>query len=251
MKFTLVSSNMWLLPPPLSVDNKKRISLFTNFCLKRNVDFICLQEVWLNEYVKLFLDQLKSYYFVGKPDFLYNKTGLLFFSKYKPVRFTKYCFKISFQSAFFDLIGRKGYLHAQFKINGEDIEIYNIHLNSPYRNSQKKIWHQQMDVITTIAANRNTSLIIAGDFNGPYDLLLKESSFVVNKNEAVNSFSMKNSYRLQGFHKYTRKLIKLESKDLDIDGVLYFEKYDKRHVTKQYILNPLVSDHYPVYAEIE
>ena|SRR3990172_3325155 len=252
MEFTLISSNMFLLPQPISVDNKKRIKLFTDLCLVYKPHFVLLQEVWLNNLVSLIKIQLDGYYFIGKSDLLYNKTGLMMFSKYKPLNYMKRSFSRESGSALYDSLAQKGYIYAQFLINNTKVSVLNVHLNCPYRQGQKTAWENQLKTIDNLISGEDNALIVAGDFNGSCDRLLKNSSPINNMNSGIKSFSLANLYRNRGFHKFTKRFLRTEidESDLDIDHVLLFTKNIKSKITKRFILEPQISDHYPIFAEI-
>jgi endonuclease/exonuclease/phosphatase family metal-dependent hydrolase len=238
---------MWLLPQPFSIENIRRIDIFKDIVIKNPVDFICLQEVWLNSYYNYFRSKFKDYYFVGKNDFLYNKTGLIILSKYKPITFEKHCFKFTLKSTFYDSLGRKGWLMGRFIVNNVEIDILNVQLDSPLKKWGQKSWDKQYSLIKNIIKNNENILIAAGDFNGDCNDLLQKSTRIFEDDNKSVSYSQKNMYTRKGFHKITWKL---SNYDKDLDYVMLFTKKKVKSMKKMFISKPLVSDHYPILVNI-
>ncbi len=248
MNIALISANMWLLPPPFSSENKKRIDVFARMISEHKVDFVCLQEVWLNTYVEYIRNTFSSYYFIGSKDVLFNKTGLLILSKHEPLHFEKYSFKYMWEAASYDSLARKGWLFGQFKIKGTKVDLLNIQLNCPVNKRQFRAWEKQYGEVRRFVNQRNGNLIVVGDLNGTCTELLQNSATIKSESEGIKSFSRSNPYNRKGFHKLTWMY---SNYDLDIDYVMLFPRKDTNHITKKLILEPLVSDHYPIYAVFE
>jgi endonuclease/exonuclease/phosphatase family metal-dependent hydrolase len=80
----IISLNTWLLPPPLAKDNRKRLRAIVHMIEDEDPAIVCLQEVWVNAYVRRLQSALPEYNFLTASDsLLFNRSGLVFASKAK------------------------------------------------------------------------------------------------------------------------------------------------------------------------
>jgi endonuclease/exonuclease/phosphatase family metal-dependent hydrolase len=81
----IISLNTWLLPPPLAKDNRQRLRAIVRMIENEDPAIICLQEVWVNAYVRRLRSALPEYdFFTATDSLLFNQSGLVVASKVKP-----------------------------------------------------------------------------------------------------------------------------------------------------------------------
>ena len=160
MKLKIFNLNCWLLPPPISAENNKRIEEIISLVNHTRPDVIMLQEVWLNKYVNKFKNGLQNYSFIATEGKSFNKSGLLTGLK---IPYSSH--KINFFNHVkgynvIEKIASKGYhlIHIS-----KDIYLINTHLYAPIKSSNRKITKLQFNLLKKFSKDKK--VILAGDLN--------------------------------------------------------------------------------------
>jgi len=247
MKLTILNANLWLLPPPSSVDNTNRLNKFIALAKKLDPDIINLQEVWLNEYIKKLKKSFKNYYLVSPRSIIYNKSGLVTISKYKPKKWKYHQYKITREFGLVERLANKGYLKLEIKINNKLLNLFNTHIyESPHPNKQFIKETQAKSLKKEIL--KNNISIATGDLN------LKLSSFkkifpnIITEQNPLNTYLEENKYTKMIFNQLKNRTGIYNRKP---DYILVNSKSKKISIQTKVIKKPLISDHYPFIAEVD
>ncbi|MDP3966469.1 MAG: hypothetical protein Q8Q04_02980 [archaeon] len=237
MDVKIFNLNCWLLPPPISVENKKRLSKIISLIKREDPDIITLQEVWLKKYVRKIKRELPGYFFLSLKSPLFNKSGLLFGSKFKPLSFAQEYFPFTGGHSIREKIGSKGYQLAEVF---PDIYVLNTQLYAPEKKSEMKITVSELMEIQKVALGKK--VILSGDLN-----LEEKIFFKVNTSFDYNSLG---KFTVAIKNKYTGKMFnKFHEHDKTID---YIIKTENAPVLRVDIVNPVeVSDHYAMIGKFK
>lgn len=246
MELSILTANMWLLPPPTSADNDIRLERLIVLIKEKGPDVVNLQEVWMEKYIKRLKEALPNYFTVSPRSFLYNKSGLVTLLKYRPLsqKFGK--FKETNNFSPLELLASKGYIYTSFKKDGKEFRLINTHVYETLNKTKIAITIQQTKEILSKALRHNPT-IIAGDFNSNRQMLPKKYNNLQSEQSSVKTYCATN--------KYTQVLYNAFS---NLNGV-HYEKPDyvfmnmkkKVKITSEAITSPLMSDHYPLLATIK
>jgi exonuclease III len=233
MNFKIFNLNCWLLPPPLSTDNNKRLSQIISLIKNTQPNIISLQEVWLNKYVKRFQNELKNYSFITCKNSLYNKSGLVT-GLLKNQSFKKQFFPITSQHNLIERIAQKGFHEIKLSKN---ISFINTHLYAPINTKEKIITKSQLSLLQKLIKSKK--YILSGDLN----LNNKELSLETKKFKPIKKFKniYKNPYQKMNFNK-----------KFNYDNSDYILKTStiKIPIKIKYLRSPLLSDHLVLIGKI-
>jgi endonuclease/exonuclease/phosphatase family metal-dependent hydrolase len=246
MQLTLLTANMWLLPPPASADNDLRLERLIRLIKKKNPDIVNLQEVWMEKYVKAIKAKLPQYNVLSPRSFWFNKSGLMTLTKF-PAKHTRFnTFKTSLNFNPIELLASKGYLKTTMDINSKEFELINTHLYESAGNSKFAIRIAQAKKVLTNALKHNPT-IVAGDFNFNTDEIFKLFNTLKKEKSPTPTYCATN--------KYTQILYNALS---NLNGVhhqkpdyIFVNMKKDVSITSKAITSPLVSDHYPLLATIK
>ncbi len=229
MILKIFSLNCWLLPPPLSKHNKKRIIKIIGEIKKHKPEIISLQEVWLRKYVKDIERNLKDYSFIKSDSHFYNKGGLLTGINIKKFDFEKGYFPITKKYSYVEKIAHKGY-HLIKLPNGKFF--VNTHLYAPIDSKDRNFSRSQFKFLQKILHSKKG--VLAGDLNlekdeiGRMNTLFEfnlPKNFVPLKQEIIEKLSAKEK------HFYVK-----------IDYILKTKNFRGKISTKA-LQSPILSDH--------
>jgi endonuclease/exonuclease/phosphatase family metal-dependent hydrolase len=243
---TVLNANLWLLPPPTSVDNDKRLNKFLKLVKRLDPDVITLQEVWLKKYLNKIKKSLTNYHLSSTHFPLYNKSGLATLTKSKPLKTSFNQFKIGSNFKAIERITYKGFLTVQFSKSGNLFTVLNTHI---YQTENINMLETKLTQIKAVLqkAKKHNPTIIAGDFNtipGHYYKLI--DNFLTNKDFPV-SYSPENKYA----HKAVNLIMNKDGVYNDKpDIILANIKSKKATIKVESLASPLISDHYPMLAQI-
>jgi exonuclease III len=259
-----LSLNLWLLPPPVSAHNQKRLKTFVALAKAVNPDFITLQEVWLKQYIGYLKRRLPEYHFIySKPSFL-NKSGLLTLSKYKPVSSNFKEYDVTKDYKFTEAVCRKGFQRIVFDIKGKKVVLLNTHLYAPYaknriynlRKKDKEIRVSQFNVLKEATKNDRFA-VVSGDLNLTSEELssLNGGYFVLenNKHHTWKPYDYKSKLTNPSIRPLIRfaKFILFEpEKERKLDHLLVKSKNEDVNIISRVIKEPVVSDHLPILSSI-
>lgn len=242
----VLSANLWLLPTPASLDNSKRLDDFIELALELDPEVINLQEVWLNQYVNRIKSRLHKYNLITPRSLLYHKSGLITLIKQKPIKteFHKFDIKKDFKAV--ERILGKGFLRTQFAFKGNLVTVINTHIYQTENQEKLNLQLNQLKQIIKRAKKHNPT-IIAGDLNmipNTYSNLIKDF-----QTESIlpKSYSETNSYA----HKAVNVLMNNGGIYNSFpDRIIAHIKSQKAQVNITALTTPIVSDHYPLLAQI-
>ena len=247
-KLKILNLNAWLLPLRLSSHNTKRVDRIFKLIDELDPDVITLQEVWDVSYLNEFARKFSDYYLISKPNWLFNEAGLMTFSKHPVITNKLFYFKPTEHYKFIEKGAKKGFMVTKIDFKGKEINIVNTHLYCSAIWSTKKdqeITKNQYRLIEKVFKKSKILTILFGDFNMDYYELEKlRKTFKIPNKKPVTTVTMDNIYtnaRLNSNRIYNRQL----------DYMLYVENGTKIDVNLKVLNKEKVSDHYPLYCEID
>jgi len=245
MKLTLLSANLWLLPPPSSTENNIRLDKFIRFAKKLDADIISLQEVWLNEYVNKLKAGLKKYHVVSPRSIIFNNSGLVTLIKQKPDSWKYYQHKMS-GLRLTELLANKGYLEVNITLSGKSLTIINTHVYQSNNEDDLKVKVAQTRKLLGTSRKHNPT-IISGDFNMRPEELSGLIKSMVKDSKILKTYVSENRFTFKAFNQIMNwKGIYNETPDY----VFLHSRAKTAKVAIEVVTKPVVSDHYPILAKI-
>jgi len=241
MSLKIFNINMWLLPIRFSKHNGQRVKKLIHFVKKLNPDIITLQEIWQKKHIKTLKKHLKEYHLTLHKTRFWNKSGLVVLSKEKPVKQEYFAFKKIKERGIYNRIAPKGVLVVHFK---KEIVIYNTHLHHRTDGEKIKVAYGEFNLVKKRIKKSKTS-ILCGDLNltkTQFDKINK--GFFLHAEDSQNTFSKKNPF----FKKWWEKKMPQGNKKIDYIVIRTNKKFLYKSRT---IKNPVMSDHYGIYSEID
>ncbi len=244
MEITILNANLWLLPPPAAIDNNKRLFNLIKLIKKYSPDVINLQEIWLNKYTNILKLNLPDYYLIKPKSFFINKSGLVTLTKFKPLNtsFSQYPKHKDFDAV--EKVASKGYLKTTFQKEDKEITLINTHIYETLEQVKLKIKFGQIKHLLKKTLEHNPT-IVAGDFNADTFNLPKGFKNLTAEDTHKPTYSLKNKYAnilINGI--MNRHGVHYEKPDY------VFANIKGANIKSQVIKNPLISDHYPIFAKI-
>ena len=258
-KLNLITYNVFGLPFPLKLKDKKRFKLIARSLNAISSDIVALQETFSKHSKSLAKLENFPYLAYGNPPkkFQFIDSGLITLSKHPISRVKRLVFKAC---TGFDCFSRKGALLTTIKVpHIGEVDIYNTHLNAGKSKKVKYIQLKQLyKFIEKYSANRPA--VILGDFN-----ITPDSDFYtylmdsLPLNESYFEYAKQNSSIDQNGYTYIkRSLIKKKIKsNRKLDYIFYLYSsgqyiypeyskviYDGSHDENQY------SDHFGVQTQL-
>lgn len=129
-RLTALTANMLLFPSPLLFSQNERIDEFVKLARSMNPDVIFLQEVWDNSSIVYLISEFSDYHAALMPSLLYNRSGLLVLSRFKPERVTAEIYPLTLQHNVEELLARKGFLGVEISFAGKTLWLVTTHLYS-------------------------------------------------------------------------------------------------------------------------
>jgi endonuclease/exonuclease/phosphatase family metal-dependent hydrolase len=246
MELKILDLNLWMLPPPIAADNKKRLALFLELVKKINPDIITLQELWWSRYIVYLRKNLKGYHMYRPSQNRFNKSGLVTFSKKKAIGWHFHRFPKQ-KEGFFEKIASKGYLIIKLNLGETMYHIVNTHLYCPDMRMKKiNLTESQFWTLERISAHGNW--IICGDLNidEPEFKKLNKGRFSHVANQ-MSTVSRTNKYATMRFNRFNR----FNKGEKRLDYTLLRLATEQKPVLKTRVLRkPLLSDHYAMLTTI-
>ena len=242
MVLKLISLNCWLLPPPFSSENGKRLDGIIDWIKKSDPDIVVLQEVWMKAYIERLHKSLNGYNCVYSKSGLYNRTGLFTATKVKVVSSEIVSFPTRYNLNLIELAARKGY----HRIDLGDFILFNVHLYAPIKKKENNIVSEQFSLIKHLAEKEKLPTIVVGDFNLTLEQIniQKDRTYKVIDGNGAKTIDNSNPYTSKYFNKF--------NKTFDaIDHILVFGKGNRVQVSQNVITNPIFSDHFILEVTIK
>jgi endonuclease/exonuclease/phosphatase family metal-dependent hydrolase len=230
----ILSLNTWLLPPPLAKDNRKRLREIVRIIEKEKPDVICLQEVWLNTYVRQLKNRLPDYTFQSSDTLLFNRSGLLFGSKKSVQAMRSDIFPDSQEHSLEEKLAGKGWQLASF----ENLSVLHTHLYAPTESSGYGMTKAQLQQLEALDLPDET--ILVGDCNLPRDEFCQSTTRFVCPDDTEHTITSDNTYTSTRFN---------NSSDAKWS---YITPTKQAHlsVTTFVRKQPVVSDHYTLIGNV-
>lgn len=195
---------------------------------KEDPDMICLQEVWLNTYVRQLKNQLPTYTFQASDTLLFNRSGLLFASKEPVQTMQSGTFPDSQEHSLEEKLAGKGWQLASFK----DVTVLHTHLYAPTESSGYGMTKAQLQQLEALDLPDDTVLV--GDCNLPRDRFCQSTTRFVCPDDKAHTITSDNSYASARFNNPS-----------DAKWSYITPTKDARvSVTASVRKQPVVSDHY-------
>ncbi len=164
-RLTALTANMLLFPPPFFSDQKEKTDEFVKLARSLNPDIIFLQEVWGNSSLAYLISQFSDYHAVLMPSPLFNLSGLLILSRFKPERVTAETYPLTMQHNIEELIARKGFLGAEISFAGQTLWLVNTHLYSAPPGARYRYAFSQFGQMQNRINGFPGAVIAGGDMN--------------------------------------------------------------------------------------
>jgi endonuclease/exonuclease/phosphatase family metal-dependent hydrolase len=230
----IISLNTWLLPPPLAKDNRLRLRAIVRMIENEDPDIICLQEVWLDAYVRRLRSDLDGYnFFTAADSLLFNQSGLVVASKAKPASHKSGRFPDSKEHNLEEKLAGKGWQ----LIDLEPFSILHTHLYASKGgdHSMTKAQLQQLE-----ALNLPTNTVLVGDCNLPHQEFCEFTTRFVCPDDNDHTITPENKYASTRFN---------SPSDAKWSYITPLEK-SSIESTVRLRKEPVVSDHFALIADV-
>jgi endonuclease/exonuclease/phosphatase family metal-dependent hydrolase len=163
---TVLTANLWLLPPPAAIDHVGRLDRFAELVLARRPDLVLLQEVWLPSFLVRLRERLPQYHMVTGPFSWYLPMGLVICTRWPVVAAWWSAFDRTRHHNLIELIAAKGCLGARLATPYGRLEVVDTHLYAagPERERQLLTRPQLAGLVDRVLA-LPSPVIVAGDLN--------------------------------------------------------------------------------------
>lgn len=162
----VVTANLLLFPPPLADGQEKQIEDFANAIRSFDPDVILLQEVWDNNSIILLADIFAGYNMVFSPASIYNRSGLVTFSRHEIVSAEFIMFPMQIHHNAEELLAQKGFLLTRLKAGTGEMMVINTHLYSaPIEKAYRPNPRQFLFLQKAAMNSGKIPLLVGGDLN--------------------------------------------------------------------------------------
>lgn len=165
LRLRVFSLNTWLLPPPVVTAPELRIERILKMIRELNPDIVLLQEVWRIEEVARFRRAFPQWHVRSSGSTVYNRGGLLTFSRHPIVASGFVAFPITADHTAVELSAGKGALWVRCRIGHREVTAVNTHLFAPHGERERAITVDQSHRVFALCATLPDPLIVGGDFN--------------------------------------------------------------------------------------
>ena len=240
---SILNLNCWLFPPPLSSDCEARLTNIIKIINEHGPDIITLQEIWSNKHLRYLKDELSDYTALSSGSMIYNRSGLVTFTKPRPASSKIGFFKLSIKHNPTEWFLHRGYIKVDLKLNNHDFSIINTHLYAPFSTRAKAITeHQFEELIKNIPSSG--SVLISGDLN------IDEQKFAkMNQDKFLRLCDSQPPSDAKNPYSYGRFNRLMSHENKKIDYMLFRGKILPKS-EYQLIQAPFVSDHYPMFCRL-
>ncbi|NLI78699.1 MAG: hypothetical protein GX442_19950 [Candidatus Riflebacteria bacterium] len=163
---TVMTANLWLLPPPAASRHLERLDRFAAMVRETRPDVALLQEVWLPSFILRLRQHLPDYHVVTGPLGLYNETGLVILSREAPLDTWRAVFDRTRRHNLVELVAGKGCLGVRLPSPAGPVEVVDTHLYAASGEAERgAITRQQFAGLLEACRGRPRPLILGGDLN--------------------------------------------------------------------------------------
>jgi len=229
----ILTANLFLLPPPFATDHETRLDEFARIVRGKNPDLILLQEVWLESYLAGLRRRLPEYEVFAPEPQIGNPTGLALFSRLPCVNahYRYYPARLDFNME--EKMARKGFLAVGFSIDQRPFWVVTTHLYAHKGDLELSFTQAQFQTVKDFCATLPGAVILGGDMNMEPPVLFPQLDDV---------FSVEpEGGRTAIWGAPGRR----------IDYVMTRSSHDwALSAHSEAVMEPVVSDHFPVFAEV-
>ena len=237
LRLRMLDANLWLLPRPWASERQERLECFFAMVASWQPDIVTLQEVWLNPDLGRIRRALPEYWAAGVPPFVFNRGGLVVFSRF-PIREARHAFyPLTKQHSFVETLAQKGFLQVDIEVGGRLVRVIDTHLYASPSSSSNRFPVWQFEILRRLTAEVELPTIVAGDLNIRQDSLfeLNAGHFTT---ETMHGPPEERGTTVRQPH---RKIDFILGRSPENVGML---------IESRTLRDPVVSDHIPVLGEI-
>lgn len=162
----IITANLMLFPPPMGENQYQRIDDFISTISPFSPDFILLQEVWGNNSLDYLASRLNQYNLVFCNSALYNRSGLVIFSRPQIIRAEFFSYPLDVRHNLEELLAQKGAILIEFKKGSQLLRVVNSHLySSPPGRNHRPNPGQFTQLQNWLEEKQGQTTIIGGDLN--------------------------------------------------------------------------------------
>ena len=254
----IFSLNAWQIAEPLTLDGDKRFDLLFEYLHREEPDIIFLQEIWRRRDIVRLVTELGNQYNIGvRPNFLFNRGGLVILSRTELSNVTREKYDIPFQILkpyIVERVAGKGYMYADTEMASHTVRLINTHLHEvpTLQNGglHKEIAVAELSEVLQFGMQSDLS-IIAGDFNLGPDILTHVIE-EVGGNYAFLSDGYTINKATNPYQKTGMNLLRYD-KQKRIDFVLVGGRCQEliSVVRESVVVDLIASDHYGLQAQVQ
>ncbi len=229
---TVFNANLWLLPFPFAHSHGQRLYDTVSLIDRLNPDLVTLQEVWLYAHAEALRTSLPEYWMTIFPLDLFNRGGLVVFSRRQPTRAVYGSFGRTWLHNPVEHLAGKGYLRLTFS-EPLTFDLVCTHVYAPKNSYERTISDSQIAHLDRIIRAASAPAVLAGDLNTRVPRLRE---------------------LLPEGYSWERNLQSRTQARLDGTKIDYLLARPSASISvtieSQPILDPIVSDHLPLIATI-
>lgn len=229
----VLTANLQLLPPPFAADHEARMDGFAQIVRGRNPDLVLLQEVWLERYLTGLRRRLPMYAAFAPEPRIDNPTGLVILSR---LPHSDACYRMFPARLDFNLdekLARKGFLALKCSAGSVPFKVVTTHLYAHRYDLEFGFTQAQFQVMKDFCGMLTDPVILAGDMNMEPRSLLPLIAGVFSVEPEGGRTAVRGSPGRRIDYVMTRSSLEWELA-----------------VRSEVVTEPVVSDHFPVFAEI-
>lgn len=229
----VLTANLLLLPPPFAADHDARLDEFARIVRGRNPDLIILQEVWLESYLMGLRRRLPEYEAFAPGPNIANPTGLAVFSRLPHVDtcFRFYPGRLDFNIE--EKLAQKGFLAVGFSFGDKPFWIVNTHLYAHSDDLELGFTRAQFETVKDFCSSLPGAVILGGDMNMEPQELFPLLGGVFSAEPEGGRTAVRGAPNRR------------------IDYVMTRSSHDwSLSARSEVVMEPVVSDHFPVFAEV-
>ncbi len=229
----VLTANLHLLPPPFAADHETRLDGFARIVRGRNPDLVLLQEVWLERYLTGLRRRLPEYAAFAPNPRIGNPTGLVILSRLPHSDACCRTFPTRLDFNIEEKLARKGFLSVTCSAGPVPFRVVTTHLYAHKGDLEFGFTQAQFQVVKDFCGTRAEPVILGGDMNLEPGALfpLVGGVFAIEPQGARTAVRAHPGGRID----YVMSRSSLEWEVA---------------VRSESVTEPVVSDHFPVYAEV-
>ncbi len=229
----VLTANLFLLPSSFASDHEARLDEFTRIVHGRNPDLIILQEVWLESCLTELRRRLPEYEAFAPEPRVGNPTGLALFSRLActDAQYRFYPARLDFNMD--EKLARKGFLAVGFSLGQKPFWVVTTHLYAHAGDLELSFTKAQFQTVKDFCATLPGAVILGGDMNMEPPVLFPQLGGVFSVEPEGSRTAVRGAPGRR------------------IDYVMTRSSHDwELSARSEPVTDPVVSDHFPVFAEV-